>query len=184
MKQGKYIFFLFFLLTCSLTVSAQCQHKSNSELRSLLGLYFYDAYHYSDFAPFTGLQFQEFQLKTFSSSQYKLAFDASQAHPTLKIEVFDKAGNRDSCSFNITVNFITAVQNVIGDKILIYPNPTNDLIHLKTSKNINWTIVSLTGKIMFEGNQKDIDLSNLNAGTYLIKINAEDSVTIDRIIKL
>ena len=78
------------LLTGS--VDAQCKRKSNRDLRNLLGLYFYDSSRYSEFKTFQYGQFQEFELKLFSASQYKLIFDVSQSDPAVAITVYERDG--------------------------------------------------------------------------------------------
>ena len=83
------ILFLLATLTFSLSGQAQCTRKSNHDLRSLLGVYVYDASHLSKFQAFPGLQFQEFELRTFAGSQYKIVFDVAQADPNLLIEVYE-----------------------------------------------------------------------------------------------
>ncbi|MCR9182044.1 MAG: T9SS type A sorting domain-containing protein [Flavobacteriaceae bacterium] len=59
--------------------------------------------------------------------------------------------------------------------VLIYPNPTSGILNVQTKNNLNITIFDLTGKQVFNttdvSNGNQIDLSALNTGLYLVKMN-------------
>lgn len=76
-----------------------------------------------------------------------------------------------------------------------YPNPATDNItlnySLEQSAKLNYSIYDLTGKLVqtesanrFPGKQQqNIDISNLQAGTYLLNVNANGNLTTKRFIK-
>ena len=75
-------------------------------------------------------------------------------------------------------------------KITVYPNPTNDKIHIVTEAEITDVVVhTITGVIVGQQTTDNkqqtlsIDLSTLNAGIYFIKINTEEGNIVKRIIK-
>ena len=83
--------------------------------------------------------------------------------------------------------------NVIEDKETkcnIYPNPTNDRLYIEAEAEINEVVVyTITGVIVGQqttdnGQQSlSIDLSRLNAGIYIVKINTEKGNIVKQIIK-
>ena len=74
--------------------------------------------------------------------------------------------------------------------VTVYPNPTNDKIHIVTEAEIEEVVVyTITGVIVGQQSTDNrqqtlsIDLSELNAGIYFIKINTEEGNIVKRIIK-
>ena len=71
----------------------------------------------------------------------------------------------------------------------IYPNPTNDIINIKLNsyENISATIYDINGRLMLEQKLSSvvstINISNLNTGVYLLKINTENKTVTKRILK-
>ncbi len=77
-------------------------------------------------------------------------------------------------------------QNNVYQNLSIYPNPCNDYcnIYLTTSENIDNSelrIMDITGRVVYTENidiqnnqlKKNIDISNLNAGVYLLEISKD-----------
>ena len=72
-------------------------------------------------------------------------------------------------------------ENFLLNEILIYPNPTNDILNINYGTN-NIDIKSIgihdmLGKKVYQNNSKveSIDLSNFNSGIYLIEISTENN---------
>ena len=75
-------------------------------------------------------------------------------------------------------------------KVTVYPNPTNDKIYIVTEAEIEEVVVYtitgvIVGQLSTDNRQQtlSIDLSELNAGIYFIKINTEEGNIVKRIIK-
>ena len=75
-------------------------------------------------------------------------------------------------------------------KVTVYPNPTNDKIYIVTEAEIEEVVVyTITGVIVGQQSTDNrqqtlsIDLSELNAGIYFIKINTKEENIVKRIIK-
>ena len=77
-----------------------------------------------------------------------------------------------------TSNFIT-IQGGLGEAQLnfsLYPNPTNDMLHVEFQKQLHgyYEILAVSGRVLTKeavhSNQLKIDCSNLSKGSYLLKI--------------
>lgn len=72
------------------------------------------------------------------------------------------------------------------NKLTVYPNPTADKVFIQTSEEVqNISIFSANGSLVksLKGNVKSVDLQELNAGIYLMKITAKSGTTTQKIIK-
>lgn len=68
----------------------------------------------------------------------------------------------------ITKNVITSNDISYGKNISLYPNPTQNAIHLSTSSQ--WSLFSIQGTLLEHGESKLIDLSKYNKGIFWLKI--------------
>lgn len=86
-------------------------------------------------------------------------------------------------TLGVDVHVITGVgEDNSEEHVFIYPNPTNDVIHLQGLGDGNeWTLLNLQGEIINSGNDSTIDLKDLPAGTYLLDFNSGQKV---KVIKL
>lgn len=82
-------------------------------------------------------------------------------------------------------NNYTSVETVISNnnKVACYPNPTNGMIYFNAGKATNEMltiqIVDISGKIVIsksvaKSTIMDCDLTNLNAGNYILSVNGEN----------
>ncbi len=73
------------------------------------------------------------------------------------------------------------------DPVRIFPNPCKDYIYIQTQTPISITVMNLTGQKIFAQNQSGktakIDLSNINPGLYIIKIQSPQGIITKKIIK-
>lgn len=115
------------------------------------------------------------------SSIRKLTF------PTGKIEVLKMNGDISNYTLseiqylNFTA-FTTSVTSIANNKILVYPNPTSDWIHISyktgTAEKVIVAIVDIQGKILLQqySNNQDgtgltsINVSQLTKGLYICRV--------------
>ncbi len=109
--------------------------------------------------------------------------------------ITDLAGNAVMCSFDVTVDENLSVEeNSFSNSIKLTPNPTEGLISLSSSSTLSLesiVIMDLNGRILqtttnigqlSEG--ETIDISNLAAGMYFVRLqDLEKNVAVKRIIK-
>ncbi|MBA5246254.1 T9SS type A sorting domain-containing protein [Marnyiella aurantia] len=95
---------------------------------------------------------------------------------------------------NIMAQFGTAgslstddVVNTVDVKgsLAIYPNPTSDILNIKTESKINAvSVVDMTGrKINVKVESDKVDVSALPVGTYLINVETKDGISTEKFIK-
>jgi parallel beta-helix repeat protein len=67
---------------------------------------------------------------------------------------------------------ITAIQAITGDEVKIYPNPVGDKLFIEATDNLSPVrLYNLTGGLLLQTQSKEIELSGLTPGVYLLKIN-------------
>lgn len=60
----------------------------------------------------------------------------------------------------------------------IYPNPTSNVLNVKMNESFNKAeIFNIQGQKVLESNTKNLNVSNLSSGLYLIQIEATNGVT-------
>ena len=78
------------------------------------------------------------------------------------------------------------IQNNLNSAISIYPNPSNNIVNIKTPNytgNINVNIYDLTGRLVNSVNQRIINIRPFQKGIYNLRIEYEDVKEVFRIIK-
>ncbi|QQV03830.1 MULTISPECIES: T9SS type A sorting domain-containing protein [Chryseobacterium] len=75
--------------------------------------------------------------------------------------------------------------SVIKNMLSISPNPTSDILNIKTDSKINAvSVVDMTGrKVDVKLNDTQVDVRSLPAGTYLINIETKDGISTEKFIK-
>lgn len=76
-------------------------------------------------------------------------------------------------------------ENENRSDIVIYPNPTNDIIYLNTASgaNLQYTILSSTGQLMQSGyTSGDISVSSLDAGIYFLQLKTADGMRVAKLV--
>jgi hypothetical protein len=86
---------------------------------------------------------------------------------------------------------INDFDNTLSESIKLYPNPTNDIINLTASNGLNLTkleVVDINGQVIKSvpienSTNKEINVSNLSNGLYLINIYSLNGMVTKKIIK-
>lgn len=74
---------------------------------------------------------------------------------------------------------------IIKNMVSIYPNPTSDILNIKTDSKINAvSVVDITGKKVNVKLENDkVDVRDLPAGIYLINVETKDGIFTEKFIK-
>jgi trimeric autotransporter adhesin len=84
---------------------------------------------------------------------------------------------------------VVSSEGVRPDGFNVYPNPTNGVLNVFTGKMgaANYTIINAAGKVWkagsLSGNQETIDIQELKAGFYFLKVTDGQNVVIKKVIK-
>ena len=101
----------------------------------------------------------------------------------------DKVNNTVSYTFNDPVSFkaVTAssanatltVEDIypLDSRISVYPNPTANRIYIQGENILQAELFDLRGRKVKTTNQKQIDLSDLGSGSFILKITTDDNET-------
>lgn len=90
-----------------------------------------------------------------------------------------------SGSYNVDCPTILSINDFEINTVSLYPNPTTSVLNIKMNNRFSQaTVYSVLGKEVLKTQNKNIDVSSLSKGVYLIKINDENgNVTTKRFIK-
>ena len=101
----------------------------------------------------------------------------------------DEVNNTVSYTFNESVSFksVTAsssngtltIEDIeqIPNQIFVYPNPTTDRIYIQGENILQTELFDLRGRKVKTTNQKQIDLSEMGIGTFILKVTTETNNT-------
>lgn len=92
----------------------------------------------------------------------------------------------DSASYNV-IGFtgINELQ-LLKNQIHVYPNPSTDIVHLKSPVAITVRLYSIDGKLLLRSeNNNDISIKQLNEGLYFLNIADKDGnlIKVEKIVK-
>ncbi len=77
---------------------------------------------------------------------------------------------------------VTKGATVSVNEILIYPNPSTDVINISSANEIkNVSILNYVGQTIYNGTDNKINTSNFEAGIYLIKIETKEGIETQKI---
>ncbi len=67
----------------------------------------------------------------------------------------------------------TAVEDVEGDAIVVYPNPTQDILYVKGIENTILRVYDMQGQLLQTAEGDKVTVSALSTGTYLLQIGTQ-----------
>lgn len=91
-------------------------------------------------------------------------------------------GSGSSFISKITLN-LDVNDNQFINNLKVYPNPTKDLLHIDLKNELSGKITDLVGKNLMNVTAKDIDVSTLSAGIYVLDIVSDGKRYTTKIIK-
>lgn len=68
---------------------------------------------------------------------------------------------------------VTNIENMDTNSILIYPNPTRDVLMIEAVDSQTLRVYDLQGRLIKTENSTQVDVSNLAEGTYLLQIGTQ-----------
>ncbi len=95
--------------------------------------------------------------------------------------------NTTGCSklVNVTIMANEGIANVDNNTISVYPNPTSSMITIQADDAVKEvTLYNVNGQKVMAGNKTNIDLSSLNNGTYVVRVEMQNGQVATRTIVL
>lgn len=123
--------------------------------------------------------------ETFNSGIFVLIVDCN----LIQIDSVISSSDTVLYDSDTTSNVILSItgQNMLSNKIKIYPNPAKDILQIEVSENIEIqeiTLINLEGKPIKNqtGSFESIDVADLPVETYFIRIKTNHGVLTEKII--
>ena len=97
------------------------------------------------------------------------------------LQLIDKDGNVlaiepiaevKKITFSIS-NSETTTENVAINSIVVYPNPTQDILHITGITPQTLRVFDLQGRLLIIDNSTQVNVSNFNTGTYLLQVGTQ-----------
>jgi hypothetical protein len=97
------------------------------------------------------------------------------------LQLIDKAGNVlatealaniKKITFSVS-GAVTDVDNVQSNSILVYPNPTQDILMIQGIDAQALRVYDLQGRLLMQQKGTQVDVNNLLEGTYLLQIGTQ-----------
>lgn len=101
--------------------------------------------------------------------------------------------NDGTCQAEMNIDDICIMEGILGvedyktSSIFLYPNPTKDFTTITINTDALYTLLSINGQILQQGNlsngDNEINLSNLSSGLYFVTIKTDTDSLTKKIIK-
>lgn len=90
----------------------------------------------------------------------------------------------------MTGNFSTkehlSVDDFSQESITLYPNPTDGIVHIENAEGFQVEVFNILGKVVLNKahitNQETLNLSNLTAGVYYVKLQNENTTEVKKVV--
>ena len=107
---------------------------------------------------------------------------------TITYEYTDGNGCTNTATQDIVVDECLSVDEVLQAGLLIYPNPTENIIYVELDGEFNYSVQDARGRLITNGDGNDkasISLQDVETGVYFINITdkANDTVSTTRVVK-
>lgn len=90
---------------------------------------------------------------------------------------------RNNVRFILDATPQTSITEAGSVNVNVYPNPTNGRLTVKANGLKHVDLLNVTGKTLVSTNNATLDLSNLPAGVYMLRVQTEEGTSMQKIIK-
>ena len=101
--------------------------------------------------------------------------------------VTDSGGNTDTCEAIVTVEPGLSIEENILENINIYPNPTANVLYIKSNYSLDYDMFNIVGQKIISGQinegDNELNLRQYSNGIYFIKFIKNNRVYTKKIIK-
>jgi hypothetical protein len=128
----------------------------------------------------TGITEEEFTFLNLCKKQYKAGVEGVYTSGrTNKLEITFTIVDAPDCPD-------TRVEELSREMFSVYPNPAKDLLHIETERTIKQIdILDVNGKVVrtWFGDSKTVDVQNIPAGHYVLRLHTDTGIVPIRIVK-
>ncbi len=82
---------------------------------------------------------------------------------------------------------LSSTNNEFFSGLLVYPNPTEEVLYVDINKKSDYSIIDIFGKViktgMVQEGKNELDLKNYQAGIYFLKINNDSGSVTKKVMK-
>lgn len=119
-----------------------------------------------------------------SSGQFDPATAGVGTH-TITYAYTDGNSCTNTATADITVDACSSLEEIEELFLNVYPNPSNGFVQVKTNLTgtLKIQIVDLTGKVLIETNETQLNLSGLSTGKYIVQISNDHSILRTSVVK-
>lgn len=105
----------------------------------------------------------------------------------VRVSGYDAASTGTFC-LKVSTNQLLSAQDFVSEAFKVYPNPVKNILNLSYTTEISSVAVfNLLGQEVLTKHlnaaQTQLDMSNLSAGTYVVKVNVDGTVKTIKVIK-
>ena len=114
-------------------------------------------------------------------------FDESHIGDNVVIlTVTDSSGNTDTCEATVTVEPGLSIEENILETINIYPNPTADVLYIKSNYSLDYDLFNIVGQKITSGSllqgNNEINVKRLSDGVYFLNFFVENKTYSRKIV--
>lgn len=119
-----------------------------------------------------------------SSGQFDPATAGVGTH-TITYSYTDGNSCTNIATADITVDACSSLEEIEELFLSVYPNPSNGIVQVKTNLTgtLKIQVVDLTGKVLIETNETQLNLSGLSTGKYIVQISNDQSILRTSVVK-
>jgi hypothetical protein len=100
--------------------------------------------------------------------------------------VTDSGGNTDTCEATVTVEPGLNIEENILQSLNIYPNPTADVLYIKSNYSLDYDLFNIVGQKIKSGSllqgNNEINVKRLSDGVYFLNFFIENKTYSRKII--
>jgi hypothetical protein len=125
-------------------------------------------------------------INRFGTTQFRIGYESV----TDADRIFEFDNQLDNIHLDMTlVDDLLAIEpNKVGESTLLFPNPVNDVLHVKNHSNIeHLTILDLNGRVVYQSSDvnSQINMDRLTNGVYVVNMVLKtNQMTTQKIVKL
>ncbi|GGB68915.1 hypothetical protein GCM10007424_06100 [Flavobacterium suaedae] len=106
------------------------------------------------------------------------------ANGTVTVRATSDADGTIFDEIEIVINIPLSTEKFNKDKFSVYPNPVSDILYINTTNQIQQVkVYNMIGQEVYTGTSSNVNLQNLQAGYYIVKIHFDNNISTVKVLK-